>query len=54
MAKIKLKKGIDRAQVAEQLRAIGCSLRQQLPDGSYVLHVSKPELFDQFLQQYNL
>ena len=51
MAKIKLKSGIDRKQIAKQLRAIGCSLRQQLPDGSYVLHVSKPELFDQFIRK---
>ena len=39
MAKVQLKTGVSKAQGAAELRTIGVSLKQRLPDGTYVAHV---------------
>ena len=40
MARIILKPGADPLQVAEDLRKVGITMKQRLPDGSYVAFIS--------------
>ena len=49
MAKVRLKPGVSREQGASELRAMGVSLKQRLPDGTYVAHVFNNHLFELFI-----
>ena len=49
MAKVRLKPGVSREQGASELRAMGVSLKQRLPDGTYVAHVFNKHLFKLFI-----
>ena len=49
MAKVQLKAGVSKSQGAAELRTIGVSLKQRLPDGTYVAHVFNKHLFQLFI-----
>ena len=53
MAKMKLKEGADIKEVAAELKRIGICVKQQLRDGSYLIHVKDRQAFMKYLEQQN-